>query len=75
GPIELSKEFGIAQNLLQKWVKNGNIKCMTECRRCGHIIRTGELCSRCKTEVATGLKNGNPETKYAGRIHNRNRKG
>lgn len=75
GLVELSEEFGVSQKLLQKWVKKGYLKCVTKCRLCGSFIRSGELCINCKSSMANGFKQGNPDTKYAGRMHSKNRKG
>lgn len=75
GLVELSEEFGIARKLLQKWVKKGHIRCKTKCRLCGSFIRSGELCTDCKTGIVNGFRQENPDTRYVGRMHSKNRKG
>jgi len=75
GPVELSEEFDISPKLLKSWVKRGMLNCLVECRQCGHLIRSGTLCTKCKSDIAVGFKFGEPETKYVGKMHGRNRRG
>jgi len=45
---DISEQFGIDKNLLNKWVNRGDFWCIAPCRSCGQLVKGGNICAECR---------------------------
>lgn len=59
---QVEESTGIKEELILKFIRNGKLKIAQfpnfgyPCDRCGHIIRKGNLCDKCTTELRNELE-------------------